>query len=77
MAATGIYLTAQQNLQTALAANALAMSKLYSDPRPDYSIDGRSFSWTAMRKSLLEEQELLLKRIQDLDGPFEQVVIGA
>ena len=77
MAATGAYLTAQNNLLTALAANADALSRLYSDPRPDYSIDGRSFSWTAMRKSLLEEQQLLLEQIQRLEGAFEVITIGS
>ena len=62
---------AQQSLLAALQNCAASLAALYINPRPDYSIDGRSYSWNSLRKSLLEEQKLLLQQIQLLDGPFE------
>lgn len=65
--------TNQENLQDALAANILALSKLYANPRPDGSVDGSAWQWTALRKSLLEEQQMLYEQILNADGPFEVV----
>jgi hypothetical protein len=67
---------AQQSLVNALRSNAAALEQLYVNPRPNYSLDGRSYSWTELRKSLLEEQKSLLDQIQRLDGPFEVVSFG-
>lgn len=64
-------LTNQQLLQNALAANILALSQLYAQPRPDGSVDGSANQWTAMRRSLLEEQKMLREQILAEDSPFE------
>lgn len=74
--ATGVNLQLQQTLQQALQANIAALAALSVNPRPDGSVDGQSNSWTAMRKSLLDEQQGILKQIQNCDGPFEAVVYG-
>jgi hypothetical protein len=66
-------LTPQQNLQAAYAASCAALAQLYILPRPDESVDGASYQWSALRKSLLEEQEMLLEAILNADGPFEVV----
>lgn len=76
MAASGINLLAQQNLQAALLANSQALAALSINPRPDGSVDGQSNSWTGLRKSLLEEQKSILEMIQNLDAPFEVTEYG-
>jgi len=63
----------QAVLQQALADSIAALAKLYKQPRPDGSVDGSANQWTAMRKSLLEEQKLLREQILAEDGPFEVV----
>ena len=63
----------QQTLQQALADNIASLAALSINARPDFSIDGRSYQVTALRKSLLEEQKAILQNIQALDGPFECV----
>lgn len=66
-------LSNQQVLQNALAKNILALEKLYAFPRPDGAVDGSANQWTALRKSLLEEQALLYEQILAADSPFEVV----
>lgn len=68
--------TRKENLQTALDRCTAALADLYTNPRPDYSIDGRSYSWSALRKSLLEEQMQLEEALQRADGPFEVINYG-
>jgi hypothetical protein len=63
----------QATLQQALADNIAALGALSKNPRPDGTVDGTSNQWTALRKSLLEEQMQILKNIQALDGPFESI----
>lgn len=76
MAATGANLVAQQNLQSALAKCSAAIDSLMTNPRPNYSIDGRSFQWNELLESLIKQQKELLVAIQNLENPFEVVAIG-
>jgi hypothetical protein len=69
-------MTSKDYIQQALDDNAAAIAKLYATPRPDSSIDGRSDSWTAMRKSLLDERQQLMILLQNEDGPFEAITYG-
>ncbi len=70
-------MTLQQTLQSALQKNITALEALYNQPRPDGGVDGANWQFTAMRKSLLEEQQMLLTQIQNCDGPFEVVTVPA
>jgi hypothetical protein len=63
----------QATLQQALSDNIAALAALSVAPRPDGTVDGTSNQWTALRKSLLEEQELILFRIQQVEGPWESI----
>ena len=63
----------QAVLQQALADSIAALAKLCKQSRPDGSVDSSANQWTAMRKSLLEEQKLLREQILAEDGPFEVV----
>jgi len=42
------------------------LAGMYTDPKPTYSVDGRSFSWDAHRASIMAELEaindMILKR---------------
>lgn len=63
--------TRKENIATALDNIAAAIASLTSNPRPNYSIDGRSYSWQSLLDSLLKNQEQLLIADQQADGPFE------
>lgn len=63
-------------MQAAYESVCTKIASLYTDPKPDYSIDGRSYSWATFRKQLLEEQKMLLAAIQDAQGPFEVISYG-
>ncbi len=68
--------TNKQNLQTAYTNVCQAIADLSANPRPNYSIDGRSYSWNELFMSLLDKQAVLLAAIQNSDGPFEVVTYG-
>lgn len=63
--------TAKENLQTAYDNCCAALAALYNDPKPSYSVGGRSYSWNELRESLTKDQYALLQAIQAADGPFE------
>jgi len=65
--------TRKQNIATALDNIAARIADLTANPRPNYSIDGRSYSWQSLLDSLLAAQEKLLQADQQADGPFEVV----
>ena len=68
--------TNQQNLQTALANVTAAIASLSVNPRPNYSVDGRSYSWNELFTSLIEQQSKLRQAIQESEAPFEVVTYG-
>lgn len=65
--------TNKENLQLAYDRTCQALADLSLNPRPNYSIDGRSYSWQSLFDSLLKRQESLLMAMQKDDGPFEIV----
>jgi hypothetical protein len=64
-------MTAQQNLQTAYDNLAAQLASITASPKPDYSENGRSISWSAYRSSIIKDMEDLLIQIQHAEGPFE------
>ncbi len=60
--------TARENLQTARDNVALRIKQITESPKPSYSIDGKSVSWT-------EYLDMLLRQFRELEalanGPFE------
>ncbi len=57
-------ITSRDNLATELATES-------ANPRPDYSVDGRSFPWSAYRRMLKEDIDDLQKQIFALEGDTE------
>lgn len=66
--------TVIENLQARQAAAAAELAALVA--RPDYSIDGESVQWGAMRASLVKEIADLQELIIQMEGPAEVHVVG-
>lgn len=59
-----------ENLTTArdnVAANLAAMT---ASPKPTYSVDGESYSWSELFSTYTQQLEALEKAIQRASGPF-------
>ena len=63
--------TRKENIQTALDNIAARIAEMTVAPKPNYSIDGRSYSWGSLFDSLIAQQEKLEEALQRVDGPFE------
>ena len=66
--------TALQNLETIKSSLlvSLAAEVAYCEshgPKPDYSLDGESYQWTAWREAVLRKIEVLNRLIQQ-ERPF-------
>lgn len=67
--------TNAQNLASIKASllASLALETAYQEthgPKPDYSLDGESYQWTAWREAILRKVTELNKLIQLEDGPW-------
>lgn len=65
--------TRAENIQTALDNISARIAEMTVAPKPNYSIDGRSYSWQSLFDSLVKNQESLLAALQAADGPFEVI----
>ena len=74
--ATGQELVNQQALQQALANVSLALVDMTANPKPNYSVDGASYSWQSLFDSLMAKQRELRIAIQECDGAFEVTQFG-
>lgn len=63
--------TRKENIQTALDNIAARLAEMTVSPRPNYSVDGHSYSWQSLFDSLVKQQDVLLAALQAADGPFE------
>ena len=63
--------TRAENLQTALNQIAVLLVELTVDPKPDYSVDGKSYSWSSYYSMLVDKQEALQKALVNAGGPYE------
>lgn len=70
MAAVDSLIQAQTNIATQLAA-------VTANPKPSYSIDGKTVSWTEYQAMLIQQLETLAEQIQTIGGPFEVRSVGA
>ena len=58
--------TIQNNLIASLGDVITLYNSVVADPKPNYTIDGRSISWSDYRKSLMDDIAELNKQIADL-----------
>ena len=65
--------TALQNLQSTRDSLAALIADVEANPKPDYSVDGQSVSWSAYRTSLHDRLDRTIATMQRLSGPFEVV----
>ena len=63
--------TRQENLQSALNNIAALIKDLTALPRPTYSVDGKSYSWSDYLSMLITQQEALQKALVNAGGPYE------
>ena len=63
--------TRADNINAALDNIAARLAEMTVAPKPNYSIDGRSYSWQSLFDSLIANQEKLQLALQQADGPFE------
>lgn len=59
------------NLKQSLLNVDAQIADLTSSPRPDYSIDGKSVSWSAHFNNLIAAREKLVAAIIQAEGPTE------
>jgi len=63
--------TRAQNLDTAIDNIAARLAEMSANPKPNYSLDGESYSWSELFSMLSTKMEGLEKARQRADGPFE------
>lgn len=63
--------TRADNLQTALDNIAARLADVTANPKPSYSVDGESVSWTEYFNALTQQQLALEQALQRANGPFE------
>lgn len=68
--------TPAQNYDQALANVSALIANITTNPKPTYSIGGKTVSWTEYFTALIQQEEELNKARQRADGPFEIRSIG-
>ncbi len=68
--------TRLENLETALDNIAAQIVDITENPKPDYSINGQSVSWSAHLNNLLNAQKILREQIQAEGGPVCAITQG-
>lgn len=63
--------TSLENLRTALANVEARIVEVTAKPKPDYSLDGKSVSWSGYLNQLIESQAKLREAILAAEGPSE------
>lgn len=63
--------TRATNLSTALDSVCKQIRDVTERPKPNYSVDGESYSWSDHLKNLLEMEKQLRMAIQREGGAFE------
>ncbi len=61
----------KDSLNQSLLNVTLALQDMTANPKPNYSLDGRSYSWNELMESLMKKQSELRVAIQEADGPFQ------
>lgn len=63
--------TRAQNLDAAIDAVVARIGDVTAHPKPDYSLDGESYSWAAYLQILTDQLLKLEEARQRADGAFE------
>lgn len=63
--------TRAQNLQTALDNIAARIAAITANPKPDYSVDGKSYSWSGYLSMLITQSKALEEALVRAGGPYE------
>ena len=64
------------NLETARNNVAARLVDITANPKPDYSVDGESYSWTSYFQALTAQLEALNKALQTAGGAWEKKTHG-
>ena len=64
------------NLETARNNVAARLAEITANPKPDYSVDGESYSWTSYFQALVSQLEALNKALQTAGGGWETKTHG-
>lgn len=59
------------SLNTALSNVAANLAAITANPKPSYSVNGKSVSWTEYFNALIQQQEALNRAIAVAGGPVE------
>jgi len=65
-------MTVKSDLETAKTQMASTLASITASPKPTYTVDGRSFSWTEYQKFLIESIKNLTALIEAEDEDFIQ-----
>lgn len=65
-----------QNLTTIRANITARLVEVTDSPKPNYTVDGESYSWADYVDMLMRQLEALDKRIQAASGPWEVRTLG-
>ena len=68
--------TIAENLATAKANFAQQLADISANPKPSYSVDGRSYQWGEYLKFLTDSMNAIDISIQSEEGPDEVVIQG-
>lgn len=63
--------TYQANLESARDNLATILAEITADPKPSYSVEGKSISWNEYQSMILSQMANLEAMIQRAAGPFE------
>lgn len=63
-------MSVQTDLQTAYENYAAQLRQISASPKPNYSIDGVSYSWSEYQQMLFTQMKALKELIQQEDTPF-------
>lgn len=67
--------TDAENLATTKSNMLATLASITANPKPTYSIDGQTVSWTEYQKFLLESIERI-NTLLNSEGPYEEISIG-
>jgi len=62
--------TIRDGIATDLVALRATLAASLANPKPSYSVDGRSFSWTEYRARLVQQQGELADQLRNLNAQY-------
>lgn len=68
--------TEAENLRTAYDQIIEKILEVTANPKPDYSVDGQSVSWSAYYSMLMRLRQDLREALLQAEGPFEFHIRG-